>query len=328
MGTANGMLARAAKDVGMRGRPNAITRAYAARQGDAFLRAAWCNMGTTEWARGSGNFASGYTWGKDYAYTVWNAQEGQRRGRWVFGTKGIRRGDLIFFDWDGSRSIARIDHVGVVEKVLANGRIQTIEGNTGDVCARRVRSGAVITGYVRPEYDGVSAPITGGGGYQGYEAYNASAKAGARVLRQYSNGADVKVVQKAVGASQDGAYGPDTVKAVKAYQKRHKLADDGVVGPDTWAKILGQRPPTPTKAPFPLPAGHWYGTPASDQRNHSGYHWTGDRPGIRKIQTLIGVGIDGKYGTKTAAAVRSWQKRRGLKADGLVGAKTWGAMFA
>ena len=328
MGTAKGMIERASRDLGLSGRPNRITVDYAARQGAAFLRAPWCNMATTEWARGSGNFDKGANWGTDYAYTVWNAQEGQRRGRWVYGVQGIRSGDVVFFDWQSGRSIGGIDHVGIVEKVLTGGRIQTIEGNTNDVCARRVRGGAVITGYIRPEYDDVSAPITGGtGGYQGYEPYNRTARPGERILRQYSRGDDVKAVQKSVGADDDGAFGPLTTAAVKRYQSAQGLDNDGVVGPLTWAKILGKAPAKPTVEPFPLPAGHWFGTPSADQRNHSGYHWVGDRPGIKKIQKKVGVKDDGRYGALTAAAVRRFQARNGLKEDALTGAKTWKKMF-
>lgn len=329
MTTAGKVLAQARGDIGMRGRPNAITRDYASRNGAAFLRAAWCNMGTTKWLRDAGGFAAGYCWGKDYAYTVWNAQEGQRRGRWRYGVAGIQAGDLVFFDWSAGRSIGGIDHVGIVEKVLSGGRIQTIEANTGDACLRRVRSGAVITGYIRPEYTGVSAPPPsgGGGGYQGYEARNTTAKPGERVLRMYSNGADVETVQKIVGVDDDGKFGPDTTRAVKDYQKRHGLDDDGVVGPKTWAKMGYPKASKPKGKPFPLPAGHWFGTPAADERNHSGYHWTGDRPPIRDIQGVVGAKKDGKYGPDTARRVKAWQKRHGLKDDSLVGVKTWSKMF-
>lgn len=329
MTTATKLLTRARRDIGLHGRPNYLTRSYASRNGNAFLSAPWCNMATTEWARDIGGFAATFTWGKDYAYTVWNAQEGQRRGRWHYGVRGIRPGDQIYFDWSARGTIGGIQHVGVVEKVLANGRIQCIEGNTGDACLRRVRSGGVITGYIRPAYGGASSPAPGGGGggFQGYEAYNRTAKPGVRVLRQYSRGDDVKAVQKAVGADDDGAYGPNTVAAVKAYQRRHRLEVDGVVGPQTWGQILGKKPAAPKRKPFPLPAGHWFGTPRADQRNHSGFHWVGDRPGIKDIQGKVGTSKDGRYGPKTRAAVVRFQRANGLKADGLVGVKTWSKMF-
>ncbi|MCP9947293.1 hypothetical protein LUX33_01630 [Actinomadura madurae] len=56
----------------------------------------------------------------------------------------------MFFDWGATNNIGAIDHVGVVEKVLGGGRLQTIEANTGDAVKRRVRDAGVIAGYGRP----------------------------------------------------------------------------------------------------------------------------------------------------------------------------------
>ena len=51
-------------------------------------------------------------------------------------------------------------------------------------------------------------------------------------------GVTVKMVQAKVHVAQDGAWGPATDKAVRAFQKAHSLAVDGVVGPATW-KAMG-----------------------------------------------------------------------------------------
>lgn len=48
---------------------------------------------------------------------------------------------------------------------------------------------------------------------------------------------ETKVVQKAVGAKQDGWFGEKTELAVKDFQEKHKLYVDGIVGKNTWAKI-------------------------------------------------------------------------------------------
>ena len=37
--------------------------------------------------------------------------------------------------------------------------------------------------------------------------------------------------------------------------------------------------------------------------------------------------IDGSFGSKTDAAVRAYQKSKGLTVDGIVGAKTWGSLL-
>jgi len=52
-------------------------------------------------------------------------------------------------------------------------------------------------------------------------------------------GADVKVVQEALGLRADGIYGDATKKAVIAFQDNHDLIDsNGVVGPKTWAELV------------------------------------------------------------------------------------------
>ena len=47
---------------------------------------------------------------------------------------------IIFFDWNNNGSSGPqdglADHTGIVEKV-ENGKVYTVEGNTGDSCAER-----------------------------------------------------------------------------------------------------------------------------------------------------------------------------------------------
>lgn len=158
------MLAAARKSLGLSGRPNYITRDYARRHGGGFLDAPWCNMSITYWARVSGNARAVLPNG-DRAFTPWHANDGHQLGLWHSGTvENLRRyakpGAIVFFDWGGSNSIGRIDHVGIVERNLGDGRVQTIEANTGDACKRRLRSASVIAGFWNPKYteeDDVSA---------------------------------------------------------------------------------------------------------------------------------------------------------------------------
>ncbi len=50
-------------------------------------------------------------------------------------------------------------------------------------------------------------------------------------------GAIVRQIQRKVGVSADGVFGPATRSAVKRYQSRHGLGADGVVGPRTGSKM-------------------------------------------------------------------------------------------
>ena len=48
---------------------------------------------------------------------------------------------------------------------------------------------------------------------------------------------------------------------------------------------------------------------------------------VEVIQAVVNTEIDGSFGPKTDAAVRSFQKANGLVVDGSVGPKTWEAIF-
>jgi putative chitinase len=57
------------------------------------------------------------------------------------------------------------------------------------------------------------------------------------LLKIGSTGPDVIALQKALGLSADGDFGPGTEKAVKDFQSKNGLTADGFVGDATWSKI-------------------------------------------------------------------------------------------
>jgi putative chitinase len=50
-------------------------------------------------------------------------------------------------------------------------------------------------------------------------------------------------------------------------------------------------------------------------------------PEVKKIQEKLGLVADGVFGAITEKKVKEWQRDNGLKPDGLIGKKTWAAMF-
>lgn len=108
-----------------------------------YSSAPWCDM-LLAWAANKLGYEE---WMGEFAWTVAHAKWFKKQGAW--GTKP-EPGAFVFFDWGGSNSISRIDHVGVVTKV-SGGRIHTIEGNIdGGVAKRKVRDTSKVVGYGYP----------------------------------------------------------------------------------------------------------------------------------------------------------------------------------
>lgn len=58
-----------------------------------------------------------------------------------------------------------------------------------------------------------------------------------RVLRAGARGESVRELQRALDIEDDGAFGPRTEAAVRAFQRDHGLAVDGIVGHMTWEAL-------------------------------------------------------------------------------------------
>jgi len=137
-------------------------------------------------------------------------------------------------------------------------------------------------------------------------------------VRQGASGDAVAIIQRVLGVTADGRFGPATRRAVVAFQRAHGLVADGIVGPLTWAALVaaangGAAPAlSATSIPPVLAAG-------SVHRGARGSV-------VTAIQHVVGASPDGRFGPRTQSLVVAWQRAHGLVGDGSVGPLTWAAM--
>src|SRR6185312_4618005 len=152
---------------------------------------------------------------------------------------------------------------------------------------------------------------------------------GTIVLRLYDRGPAVAAVQRALGISADGDYGPVTVRAVRAFQGRHGLLVDGQVGPHTAAALHIRLSGPVTQYP------HGGSSHGRTHRHRATHHVAPssiilrlyDRgPAVAVVQRALGISADGDYGPVTVRAVRAFQAQHGLFVDGQVGPHTSAAL--
>ena len=135
-------------------------------------------------------------------------------------------------------------------------------------------------------------------------------------LRKGATGSAVKNLQtklKKLGfynAYVDGSYGDTTVAAVKAFQKKYNLTADGVAGSETLKKL-----DTAYKN-------------ADSDKDDGSLRKGATGSAVKDLQTKLkklgfyNASIDGDYGDTTVAAVKAFQKKYNLTADGVAGSET------
>ncbi|MEU4534328.1 peptidoglycan-binding protein [Streptosporangium sp. NPDC023825] len=211
-----------------------------------FDDAAWCDMSLVWCAWEAGRRKGGKAAAEaaveqvgQFAYTPWHAGYWARKGRF---NNTPSKGALAFFNWSGPHSLNAIDHVGLVIGTTDRGEIITLEGNTtsnGKVgFYKRYRHRSSIVGFAHPAY--VKA---GSVKPQPAKTTKYPLAAGKWFGPTATDKTNVKRIQKRLGEQGhevpvDGAYGPKTVTAVKAFQERSNLTVDGLVGPITWAALF------------------------------------------------------------------------------------------
>ncbi|MDR2505809.1 MAG: peptidoglycan-binding protein [Oscillospiraceae bacterium] len=152
-----------------------------------------------------------------------------------------------------------------------------------------------------------------------------------RNLYQGSVGDDVKVVQqylKNLGyytGGVDGSFGAGTYAAVAAFQNRNALYSDGIVGPKTYAKLIsGNAIPASSSSVNP--------NPVAPESTTLLYGSTGSA--VLQLQTALkALGyyngpLSGEFLSQTREAVRLFQSRNDLTADGIAGRITLTVLYS
>lgn len=96
----------------------------------------------------------------------------------------------------------------------------------------------------------------------------------------------------------DGDFGVLTAKAVRIFQTDNYLDNSGIVDADTWEELITNLE---------------YGN-----KNNA----------VKALQIQLGIYTDGYFGKQTRDAVKKFQKKIGLTANGKVNAQTWQALVA
>lgn len=169
------------------------------------------------------------TTSKGWAYVPYMLNDFRDAGR---ADKQPRPGDLVIFDWEGD---GLVDHVGMVEKVEADGSVWTYEGNRDDVLMHVHRDPSVIAAFCHPPYDGTptASPLpprpSGVPPFPGYCSLGSTGTAVLEVQR--------RLADRGWKITVDGVFGPGTDRVVRTYQAEKGLEVDGVSGPLTWQSL-------------------------------------------------------------------------------------------
>ncbi len=166
-------------------------------------------------------------------------------------------------------------------------------------------------------------------------------------LKYGSQGDRVKLLQKALNqlgysaGSADGKFGSGTQRAVVAFQRANGLGADGLAGTKTLKKIEallsgggsssgGSSTVTPAPDTGSSNTGSNSGYTVPNRTLRKGYQGED----VKSVQTRLKElgyytgSIDGKYGSGSMAAVKAFQSKHGLTADGLAGKATYAVLFS
>ena len=156
-----------------------------------------------------------------------------------------------------------------------------------------------------------------------------------KMLKMGARGVDVEKLQRALQLKKvykgvvDGAFGNQTKEALLAYQRANGLKATGEADYATIKKLFGNVAET-TAANDPQMNGirsiNDIKVPNTTDKGARGQHVKALQQAL-KLKGFYKAAIDSSYGDKTVEAVKAFQKRSGLQADGVAGNATIRKLF-
>lgn len=228
-------------------------------------------------------------------------------------TANPEKADIVLFDWQGD---GKCDHTGIfhewfdVEKKYFwsyEGNTSTSDDSNGGLVMRRKRSVSMVKAFVRPRILGgqiVSPPV---------EAF----------LKKGSKGSDVVKLQRLLydlkySVTVDGDFGDQTEQVVKQFQKNNAFDITGIATPSLIGFIEGKlAKPAPDKK---LTTGSFL------KKGCAGAPVVMLQDALNRNAENRKITVDGVFGLETEKALKEFQLKKAIKADGIAGPETFAAL--
>ena len=130
----------------------------------------------------------------------------------------------------------------------------------------------------------------------------------------------------------DGSYGSRTTSAVNDFQRAKGLNSDGIVDKGTWTALAADPVRAPKVFQNDAPIENEASVPTKTTSTLTILTKGSYGSKVKTLQARLEVGgyspgpIDGIFGARTIAAVKSFQQSEGLNANGMVDEITWKAI--
>ena len=222
-------------------------------------------------------------------------------------------GDIVIYDWEGT---GYADHIGIFIKWANTEKtaIEAWEGNTstsnnsdGGQVMKRVRSRNLIKSFINPGVypTSVVTPVS------------SSLTKGAR-------GSKVTQIQKYLydigyAIEIDGWFGNQTETMLKDYQTKNAMRVTGVADGVTIGALMEDAHDLAV-AKSKFVSGSYL------RRGNVGFMVTELQRALNTKDTKLKLPITGNFDLVTLQAVKAFQTKSGLEADGIVGPKTFGKL--